>query len=175
MPKFITKALATGIAKDYYKVEKEFEAVGTLFTTWDMFYVAAHPQKGLWLCGILMNNKPIIIGFVDWKNLDRIIIDDKNENVFIVVNNYDVIVKNASFDFRKMYKSVFSHTMNSGEKSFVLPKELFSGNIIPYLRGKCTIEYDEIEVKGSIFWTIITIVTVISIIVLFIIKIFELF
>lgn len=153
----IAKALATGNSKIYYNVENEFDAVGTLYRNANMYYTAAHPTMGLWLCGITGDNQPIPIGFISWSNIDRIIVDDKNERVFIVPNNYDAVINNADFTFRKMYKGAFTHTMDSEmkigqDKAFILPKDLFSGNMLPYLQQKCTFEQKVVEGVSS-FWS----------------------
>ena len=80
------KILATRKAKIYYELENEFESVGTRFVNWDMHYTAAH-AKGLWLCGNVANNKPLIVGLVPWSNISRMIVDSKNERVYIEVKD----------------------------------------------------------------------------------------
>ena len=108
MANYIRKKLATGKSKLYYQLETEFEAVGTLFVNANMHYVAAHPQRGLWVSGMMANNNILPIGFVEWSNIKRIIVDDKNETVFIVVNDYDSIINNSDFFFRRFYKKLFT-------------------------------------------------------------------
>lgn len=164
----ISKALATGNSKTYYSVENEFVAHGTLFTNSDMFYVAAHPTLGLWVCGSTANNVPVTIGFVNWSNINRIIVDDKNDLVFIVVNNYDEVINNADLSFRKMYKGAFTHTMKSEEKgveekALQLPKDLFSGNIIPYLQQRCNVSSQQVEGVSS-FWSWVYLIVIIIVI-----------
>ena len=88
MSSFRTK-ITTGIVKKYYEVENEFDAVGTLFINWNMYYTAAHPTLGLWLCTNAMNVKAIVIGFIQWSNIKRVVVDKKSESVFIVVNDYE--------------------------------------------------------------------------------------
>ena len=127
-----------------------------------MYYTAAHPQKGLWLCGHTLDNKPIIIGFVRWDNISRVVIDEKNENVFIVVKDYNEVVQNADFDYRKLYKKTYLHQMSdTSEMSICLPLELFSGRIIPYLEKTTKTEYKEEKVKTSFFLTIVFILLII--------------
>jgi hypothetical protein len=160
MSNFISRTLATGNSKHYYNVEKEFEAVGTFYTDSSMHYTASHPSLGLWLCGITQSNSPIPIGFVQWNNIKRIIVDNKNEQVFVVLYNYDEVINNADFQFRKIYKGAFTHTISSGqneEKSVKLPLNLFSGNVLPCLQQRCTIVYEEVRGAESI-WPIVFIV-----------------
>lgn len=162
MANVVRKLLSTGNSKIYYQVENEFVAVGTLFTNWSIHYTAAHPQKGLWLCGHTLNNKPIIIGFVRWDNISRVVIDEKNENVFIVVKDYNEVIQNADFDFRKLYKKVYSHQMSdTSEMSICLPLDIFSGGIIPYIERTMKTEYKEEEVQTSLFLTIVYILLII--------------
>ena len=170
MGNIISRTFAIGISKTYYKVENEFEAVGTLYSNWSMHYVAAHPTSGLWLCAITQTNTPIPIGFVNWNNIKRIVVDDTNEQVFIVVNNYDEIINNADFEFRKIYKGAFTHTMKSEqnveqEKSFKLPLSLFSGNILPYLQQRCQLTHEEIKEATSI-WPDVCVVVIFILIAL---------
>lgn len=170
MGNIISKTLAIGNSRTYYKVENEFEAVGTLYSNFSMHYVAAHPTMGLWLCGLTQSNAPIPIGFVNWNNIKRIIVDDTNEQVFIVVNNYDEVIKNADFEFRKIYKGAFTHTMESDknvgqEKSLKLPLDLFSGNILPYLEQRCHLTHEEVKGATSI-WPVVFSVLLIILVVL---------
>lgn len=157
MSNFISRTLATGNSKLYYNVEKEFEAVGTFYTDSSMHYTASHPSLGLWLCGITQSNSPIPIGFVQWNNIKRIIVDSKNEQVFIVPYNYNEVINDADFQFRNIYKGAFTHTMSTEqgeEKSIKLPLDLFSGNILPYLQQRCTMVHEEIKGAGSIWPTV---------------------
>ena len=153
----VIKFLLSGNAKIYYQVEKEFVAVGSLYTFLrsSMYYTAAHPQMGLWLCGLfLKNNKPLIIGFVRWDNISRVVIDKNNEKVFIVVKDYDEVVQNADFDFRILYKKTYLHQMcDTYEMSICLPLELFSDGIIQYLERTIKTEYKEEEPKTGLFLT----------------------
>ena len=173
MANFIQKTLATGNAKLYYQVEKEFVAVGTLYTNADMHYVAAHPQRGLWLSGIMGDNNILPIGFIEWTNIKRIIVDDKNERVFVVVNDYDSVVNNADFSFKKMYKKAFTHTFEATqEKSILLTLDLFSGNILPYLEQKCNVVHEEVDGAGSTALTIVYVVIIILVAIGVLSKIF---
>lgn len=151
MGKMISKMFATGISKIYYKVENEFVATGTLFTNFGMYYTAAHPALGLWMCGMAVDNNIIVIGFVDWANITRIVIDRKNENVFVVLKSYEEALVQVDKSFKMLYKKAYSHQMSdTGEMAFVTPLDLWSGNILPYLsfcdacrrkRGKCQSQY----------------------------------
>ena len=55
MSNLISRTLATGNSKIYYNVEKEFEAVGTLYTNSSMHYVAAHPHP--WIVDMWYDTK----------------------------------------------------------------------------------------------------------------------
>ncbi|MBR5208498.1 MAG: hypothetical protein IKV67_01470 [Paludibacteraceae bacterium] len=152
----IQEKLATGNAKIYYDVVKEFEAVGTIFSNWDLHYTAAHPQKGLWLCGNKGNNVPIVIGFVRWENISRIIIDNENETVFVVMYNQDEVLDKADFEFKKLYKKAFLHRMSdTGEMSICLPIDLFSEELLNYLNKKNHVEFKKEDVKSSIWMNLL--------------------
>lgn len=163
MANIIRRTLATGNAKIYYQVENELEAVGTYYKDGEMHYVAAHPRLGLWLSTIAADNKLYPIGFVEWSNIKRIVVDQKNEHVFIVFYDYDKVIANSNFLLKTIHKSAFTHTFNNNgneEKSIVLPLDLFSGNILPYLAQKVSLTQEEIERKGSVFWTIVYIAAI---------------
>lgn len=163
MASFLRRKLATGKAKLYFQVENEFDAVGTYYTDAEMHYVAAHPRLGLWLSTIAADNKLYPIGFVEWNNIKRIVVDQKNENVFIVFYDYDKVIKNSNVLLKTIHKSAFTHTFNNNgveEKSIVLPLDLFSGSILPYLAQKVSLTQEEIERKGSVFWTIVYIAAI---------------
>ena len=171
----IQRFFAVGIAKKYYKAEDEFEAIGTLYTPWSMHYVAAHPYLGLWLCGILGDNSPMTIGFVKWENIRKIIVDDTYEQVFIVLNDYDEVIRDSYFMFKRIYKVAFTHTFKSEgyeEKAIKLPLNLFSGNILPYLQQRCTLVRQEVENAGSI-WPYVRAGLVLVIIICMILKLFS--
>lgn len=164
-----TKKLAVGKAKEYYSIEDSFEAVGTLFVNSDMHYTAAGP-KGVWLCGNAVNNRPIIIGLIDWSNITRMIVDEDVECVYIEVKNYEEVIRNASFDF-KFYKKVYSHTMSdSGLTAICLPIELFSGNILYYLQEHIKTEFKteprtETEEKRGMIILVITVIAFLAMII----------
>ena len=161
---FRTK-ITTGIVKKYYEVENEFDAVGTLFINWNMYYTAAHPTLGLWLCTNAMNDKPIVIGFIQCSNIKRVVVDKKSESVFIVVNDYESAIRDAHSMFRNMYKKAYTHQMSdSGDLALVLPLDLFTGNMIPYLDSRNIVEYKEEEVKTSIWLTILQIAAILMVI-----------
>lgn len=158
--------ISSGITKKYYQVENEFEAVGTLFVDNDMYYTAAHPMLGLWLCGRAMDNNPIVIGFVQWRNIKRIVIDKNSGTVFVVVNDYETAIKDSHSMFRKMYKKTFTHQMSdTGDLSFALPLDLFTGNMVPYLEARNLVEYKEENVKTKIWLTILQIVVLLFVII----------
>lgn len=157
--------ISTGITKRYYEVENEFEAVGTLFVNYNMHYSAAHPTLGLWLSANAMNNKAIVIGFIQWSNIKRVVVDKKSEILFVVVNDYESAIRDADSMFRKMYKKAYTHQMSdTGDLSLMLPLELFTGNIIPYLESRNLVEYKEEKVKTNIWLTIIQIAVLLMII-----------
>ncbi len=157
--------IATGITKRYYEVENEFEAVGTLFVNNNMHYSAAHPTLGLWLCANAMDNNVIVIGFVQWSNIKRVVIDKKTETLFGVVNDYETAIRDARSMFRHMYKKAYTHQMSdTGDLSLMLPLDLFTGNIVPYLESRNLVEYKEEKVKTSIWLTILYIVVLLLII-----------
>lgn len=165
--------ISVGIAKRYYQVEDEFEAVGTLFVNYNMHYTAAHPTLGLWLCANTMDNKAIAIGFVQWSNIKRVVIDQKSERVFIVVKDYETAIKDADTMFRTLHKKAYTHKMSdTGDLSIMLPLDLFSGSIIPYLVSKVLVEYKEEEVKTSIWMTILQIFVLSAIVLAVVSKIF---
>lgn len=152
----IQEKLATGNAKIYYDVVKEFEAVGAIFTNWDLHYTAAHPQKGLWLCGNKGNNVPIVIGFVRWENISRIVVDNEHETVFVVMYNQDEVLDKADFEFKKLYKKAFLHQMSdTGEMSICLPIDLFSEALLNYLNKKIHVEFKKEDVKSSIWMNLL--------------------
>ena len=161
--KNLQKKLAKGNAKLYYEIENEFEAVGTFFTDWNMYYIAAHP-KGLWLSGITLDNTLVPIGLVPWDNILKMIIDSKNAMIYIVVKDFDSILSNADWQVRKIYKNSFLHKMlDTGEMSICLEEDLFSGNILPYLKNKIPTEEKEVELSttekwGKIIGTILVII-----------------
>lgn len=135
------KTFAVGKAKEYYQIEDSFEAVGTLFVDWNMHYTAAGP-KGVWLCGNVLNNQPIIIGLIDWSNITRMIVDKEAECVYIEVRNSEEVIRNASFDFQKLHKKAFLHTMSdTGLVAICLPIDLFSGKILYYLQEHVKTEF----------------------------------
>ena len=158
------KILATRKAKIYYELENEFESVGTRFVNWDMHYTAAH-AKGLWLCGNVANNKPLIVGLVPWSNISRMIVDSKNERVYIEVKDLQSIIDNASTDF-KLYTKSFTHPMSdAGQMAIALPMDLFSGNILYYLQDRIPTEVREEKLTDSeklrsIVYTIIGLVAI---------------
>ena len=157
--------IASGITKRYYEVENEFEAVGTLFVNNNMHYSAAHPTLGLWLCANAMDNNVIVIGFVQWSNIKRVVIDKKTETLFVVVNDYETAIRDAHSMFRHMYKKAYTHQMSdTGDLSLMLPLDLFTGNIVPYLESRNLVEYKEEKVKTSIWLTILQIVGLLLII-----------
>lgn len=156
--------ISTGITKRYYEVEDEFEAVGTLFVNCDMHYSAAHPTLGLWLCANAMDNNVIVIGFIQWSNIKRVVVDTKSETLFVVVNDYESAIRDAHSMFRKMYKKAYTHQMSdTGDLSLMLPLDLFTGNILPYLESKNIVEYKEEKVKTNIWLTIIQIAVILMI------------
>ena len=156
--------ITTGITKRYYEVENEFEAVGTLFVNYNMYYSAAHPTLGLWLCANAMDNKAIVIGFIQWSNIKRVVVDTKSELLFVVVNDYESAIRDAHSMFRKMYKKAYTHQMSdTGDLSLMLPLDLFTGNILPYLESRNLVEYKEEKVKNNIWLTIIQIAVILLI------------
>jgi len=156
--------ITTGITKRYYEVENEFEAVGTLFVNWNMYYSAAHPTLGLWLCANAMDNNAIVIGFIQWSNIKRVVVDTKSELLFVVVNDYESAIRDAHSMFRKMYKKAYTHQMSdTGDLSLMLPLDLFTGNILPYLESRNLVEYKEEKVKTNIWLTIIQIAVILMI------------
>ena len=161
----IREKLALGNAKRYYQVEKEFDAVGTFFTNSQMYYTAAHPTLGLWLSANTMNNQPIVIGFIQWSNIKRVVVDKKSEGVFIVVNDYETAIRDSDKIFRTMYKKTYTHQMSdSGDLALCLPLDLFTGNIIPYLESRHLVEYKTEKVKENI-WLIILYIIVLGVLV----------
>jgi hypothetical protein len=157
--------ITTGITKRYYEVENEFEAVGTLFVNSNMHYSAAHPTLGLWLSANAMDNKAIVIGFIQWSNIKRVVVDEKSEILFVVVNDYESAIRDADSIFRKMYKKAYTHQMSdTGDLSLMLPLDLFTGNIIPYLESRNIVEYKEEKVKTNIWLTIIQIAVILMIV-----------
>lgn len=167
----LRKKMAIGKAKIYYEIEDEFESVGTRFVNWDMYYTAAH-AKGLWLCGYVANNTPVILGLIPWDNISRMIVDQKNERVYIEVNDFQSIMDDANLDL-KMYKKSFTHPMSdSGKMAFSIPMELFSGNILYYLQEKIPTEVREEKLTDSeklrsIIFNIIGIIAIVFIIASF--------
>lgn len=158
--------ITTGITKRYYEVEDEFDAVGTLFVNSNMYYSAAHPTLGLWLCANAMDNNVIVIGFIQWSNIKRVVVDTKSEVLFVVVNDYESAIRDAHSMFRTMYKKAYTHQMSdTGDLSLMLPLDLFTGNIVPYLESRNLVEYKKEKVKTNI-WLIIIQIVVILIIVL---------
>lgn len=156
--------ISTGITKRYYEVEDEFEAVGTLFVNYNMHYSAAHPTLGLWLCANAMDNNAIVIGFIQWSNIKRVVVDTKSETLFVVVNDYESAIRDAHSMFRKMYKKAYTHQMSdTGDLSLMLPLDLFTGNILPYLESRNLVEYKEEKVKTNIWLTIIQIAALLMI------------
>ena len=156
--------ITTGITKRYYEVENEFEAVGTLFVNYNMYYSAAHPTLGLWLCANAMDNNAIVIGFIQWSNIKRVVVDTKSELLFVVVNDYESAIRDAHSMFRKMYKKAYTHQMSdTGDLSLMLPLDLFTGNILPYLESRNLVEYKEEKVKNNIWLTIIQIAVILLI------------
>jgi len=156
--------ITTGITKRYYEVENEFEAVGTLFVNYNMYYSAAHPTLGLWLCANAMDNNAIVIGFIQWSNIKRVVVDTKSELLFVVVNDYESAIRDAHSMFRKMYKKAYTHQMSdTGDLSLMLPLDLFTGNILPYLESRNLVEYKEEKVKTNIWLTIIQIAVILLI------------
>ena len=116
-----------------------------------MYYTAAHPSLGLWLCGLAANNQIIVIGFVDWDNIARVVVDTKNEYVFIVPKDFEKAFRKTGFDFRKIYKKAFTHRMSdTGEMAFLVRLDLCTGNILPYLSTRVPMEEKEEKVKTSI-------------------------
>ena len=157
--------ITTGITKRYYEVENEFEAVGTLFVNYNMHYSAAHPTLGLWLSANAMDNKAIVIGFIQWSNIKRVVVDEKSEILFVVVNDYESAIRDADSIFRKMYKKAYTHQMSdTGDLSLMLPLDLFTGNILPYLESRNLVEYKEEKVKTNIWLTIIQIAVILMIV-----------
>ena len=156
--------ITTGITKRYYEVENEFEAVGTLFVNDNMYYSAAHPTLGLWLCANAMDNNALVIGFIQWSNIKRVVVDTKSELLFVVVNDYESAIRDAHSMFRKMYKKAYTHQMSdTGDLSLMLPLDLFTGNILPYLESRNIVEYKEEKVKTNIWLTIIQIAVILMI------------
>ena len=156
--------ITIGITKRYYEVENEFEAVGTLFVNYNMYYSAAHPTLGLWLCANAMDNNAIVIGFIQWSNIKRVVVDTKSELLFVVVNDYESAIRDAHSMFRKMYKKAYTHQMSdTGDLSLMLPLDLFTGNILPYLESRNLVEYKEEKVKTNIWLTIIQIAVILLI------------
>lgn len=173
MGNIISKALSTGIAKTYYNVEKELVATGTILKDTGMYYTAAHPKLGLWLCGITGNNNTVVIGFIDWDNINKIVVDKKNEFVFVVPKDFEKAIYNTDPTFKKIYKKAFTHKMSdTGEMSFITPLDLWTGNILPYVSSVVPTEEKEEEVKTSIWLTIAWIFIIILIAVGLISKFF---
>lgn len=165
--------ITTGITKRYYEVEDEFEAVGTLFVNSNMHYSAAHPTLGLWLCANTMDNRTIVIGFIQWSNIKRVVVDTKSEILFVVVNDYESAIRDAHSMFRKIYKKAYTHQMSdTGDLSLMLPLDLFTGNIIPYLESRNLVEYKEEKVKTNIWLTILQIAALLIIILAVLSKFF---
>lgn len=150
MANSIRKHLATGIAKEYYNAAEGFEAVGTVFVNANMHYSAAHPQFGLWLCANVMNNQPIIIGFIPWNNIRRIAYSTNSDVIMIVPKDYDSVLANSSYAYRNLYHKTYEHIMSdTGEIAICLPKDLFTGNILPYLQDKFGVQLINEKVKDS--------------------------
>lgn len=163
----LTKKLARGALKEYYRLEDTFEARGTLFTNWDMHYIAAAPNV-LWLSANMLNNKPLIIGFVQWTEINRIVVDQEQECVYIEFKDYDSMIEKTSSDF-KLYKKHFSHQMSdTGLIAICLPLDLFSGNILPYLQEHLLMEFklEPLTEKEKVRNTIITIILIIAFILI---------
>lgn len=175
MGNFISKALATGIAKTYYNVEDELVAKGSVLKDTGMCYTAAHPKLGLWLCGITGNNNAIVIGFIDWDNISKIIVDTKNENVFVVPKDFEKAVFYTDTAFKSVYKKALTHKMSdTGEMAFVTPMELWTGDILPYVKSVVQTEEKEEEVNTSIWLTIVYVIATILIVVGLVSKIISL-
>jgi hypothetical protein len=167
----IREKLALGNAKRYYQVETEFEAVGTFYTNGQMHYTAAHPTLGLWLSANTVNNQPIVIGFIQWSNIKRVVVDKKSESVFIVVNDYETAIRDSDKIFRTMYKKTYTHQMSdSGDLALCLPLDLFTGNIIPYLESRHLVEYKTEKVKENIWLIILYIIALGGLILGFLFK-----
>ena len=169
----IREKLATGNAKRYYQVETEFDAVGTFFTNSQIHYTAAHPTLGLWLSANAINNQPIVIGFIEWSNIKRVVINNQSKSVFIVVNDYETAIRDADAIFRTMYKKTYTHQMSdTGDLALCLPLDLFTGNIIPYLQSRQLVEYRTEKVKTSIWLTILYIIVIGIFVLAFLSKLF---
>ena len=154
--KIIAKTLATGVAKTYWDVEDEFVATGTSYYKM-YYYTAAHPSLGLWLCGMDDLNQPVMIfiGFIDWDNIARVVVNIKNECVFVVPKDFEKVFEKTDFLFRKIYKKAFTHRMSdTGEMAFLVQLELCAGNILPYLSTRVPMEVREEKEKTSIWFTL---------------------
>jgi len=175
MANFIREKLSTGNSKIYYQVENEFDVVGTLFTNWDMHYTAAHPTKGLWVCSHTLDNKPIVIGFIKWDNIKRIVVDEKNEAVFIILRDLDSVIENMD-TLNKIYKKSITHQMSdNGEMSICLPTDIFSGGMLPYLSNRFPTEYKEEKIETSLIMTIIVYIVFILVAIAIILKFIDIF
>lgn len=168
----LQKKLATGKAKEYYQMEDSFEAWGTRFVNWDMHYTAAGPQ-GVWLCGNVLNNTPIIIGLVDWDNINRMVVDKDEECVYIELKQYETLLEKTSKEFKNIYKKDFVHPMSdTGLMALCLPMDLFSGNILYYLQNRVPTEFKAepktgSEKKRGIIQTIVLVVILLVVVVCF--------
>ncbi len=141
----LRKFVTTGKNKMYYEIKDEFNAVGTCFVNWDMYYTAAHPD-GLWLCGIVSDNSPIIIGLIPWSKISRMIVDTKNEQVYIEVSD-PTLTNEISL---KMYRNAFTHQMSdTGKMSFSIPMNLFSANLLDYIQKMVSTEVREEQQTDS--------------------------
>lgn len=163
MSKLKQETLASGVFKTYYNVKNEFVAVGTFLTDRAMYYTAAHPTKGLWISGIAGNNDIMPIGFIDWANINRIVIDRDGEYVFVVPHDFNSAFSQMSVTFRKVYKKAWTHKMSdTGEMAFVLPLYLWSGNIISYLENFTNVIYQSEKVHVSFWLKLFYIILIIS-------------
>lgn len=157
----IRKFTATGKNKMYYEIKDAFNAVGTCFVNWDMYYTAAHPN-GLWLCGIVSDNTPIVIGLIPWNKISRMVVDTKNERVYVEVSDPTLINEISS----KMYRNAFTHQMSdTGKMSFSIPMNLFSANLLDYIQRMIPTEVRE-ELLTDSEKTRSTIYTILAIIAL---------
>lgn len=141
----LRKFIATGKNKMYYEIKDEFNALGACFVNWDMYYTAAHPN-GLWLCGIVSDNTPIVIGLIPWNKISRMVVDTKNERVYVEVN--DPTLTNEISP--KMYRNAFTHQMSdTGKMSFSIPMNLFSANLLDYIQRMIPTEVREEQLTDS--------------------------
>ncbi len=121
----------------YNKEQETFEAFGAqlINVPGTPYYTAANPN-GLWISGCTMDNSLQPFAFLNWDEIEQIVVNGEIGTMFVVPKTFDDI----SF---KMLPKFFKHKMQkSGKTAFCVSLDLCSQELLAYINQHIAIDFE---------------------------------